>query len=53
MRRLMRWAYERFKLHFVLYDRQDITNAMLTCGNAKDREDFEWKLQQRLTEMRP
>lgn len=33
---------------FKLFDKQDIENALANVGNAKDREDFEWKLRQNL-----
>lgn len=30
------------------FDEQDFNNALANLGNAKDREDFEWKLRNRL-----
>ncbi len=36
------------KRRFAFFDRSDIESALANLGNAKDREDFEWKLRQRL-----
>jgi hypothetical protein len=33
---------------FKLVDEQDFDYAIETLGNAKDREDYEWKLRQKL-----
>ncbi len=33
---------------FKLFDRTDFETAVANVGNAKDREDFEWKLRNRL-----
>jgi hypothetical protein len=36
------------KKRFGFFDRQDFEDALATAGNAKDREEFEWKLKNRL-----
>lgn len=33
---------------FNLYDVEDLNNAFSNVTNAKDRDDFEWKLKQNL-----
>lgn len=36
------------KRKFNLYSEQDFENATAQIANAKDREDFEWKLKTKL-----
>lgn len=45
--------FQKIKVWLCLYDLNDIRYAFATCGNAKDRDELEWKVKQRLMEMRP
>ena len=39
------------KKYFKLFDMKDIEWAFHATGNAKDRDDFEWKFKQALTQL--
>lgn len=47
----MRKLFRKLRLRFGYYTLDDVVHAIKITGNAKDRDDFEWKLQNRLKDM--
>lgn len=42
------WIKKRIKKMFSLYDREDFEKALNSIPTARDREDLEWKIRQKM-----